>query len=138
MRRSPIRKLLPLPAANSSLLRPSACSLTTRSPTPKPREPPVGMRFTLRAPARCVRNFKSTTSSLAATPDITYSREASFAGGVFQPFAVDNGDALSADVKDARVLQLIERIGDRFTIYAEALGEVLMRQSLHFIPFRRA
>jgi len=63
---------------------------------------------------------------------------ASFPGGEFQPFAVDNGDMLSADVKDVRVLQFIERIGDRFTIYAEALGEVLMRQSLHFIPFRRA
>src|SRR5215470_19613552 len=63
---------------------------------------------------------------------------ASFAGGAFQPFAVDNSDALSADVKDVRVLQFIERIGDRFTIYAEALGEVLMGQSSHFIPFRSA
>ena len=51
----------------------------------------------------------------------------SFAGGAFQPFTVDNGDVFSADVKDVRVLQFIERIGDRFTIYTEALGQVLMR-----------
>src|SRR5262245_22963756 len=69
MRPSLIRRLLPSPAANSARVPPSVYSLMTVSPTPKPRAPPDGMRFTSKAPSPCVRNWKSSASSFDPRPD---------------------------------------------------------------------